>query len=141
MNAFLGLKRSFDRSFIPHGVFTTPQVAGVGLTEAGARTAGLDPETRTIRMDLMSRSFMMGDTRGLVKIVVSKADGCVLGVHVCAPLATEILPASVLAVSRHLPIRDLADIYHVFPTTGEAVSVCARQFRKKDDKIPKQDVS
>ncbi|MGB7787666.1 dihydrolipoyl dehydrogenase family protein [Methanoregula sp.] len=130
MNAFQELKRSFNRSFIPHGIYTMPQVAGVGLTEAQARTAGLNPETRTLRMDTLARSFMIGDTRGVVKIVVSKADGCVLGVHACSPLATEILQASVLAVIRHLPVNDLADMYHIFPTTGEAISLCARQFRK-----------
>ena len=130
MNAFLGLKRSFDRSFLPHGIYTMPQVAGVGLTEAKARNAGLDPETRTLLMDTVSRSAIMGDTRGLVKIVAGKSDGGVLGVHVCAPLATEILQAAIIAVSRHLTVSDLADMYHVFPTTGEAVSLCARQFRK-----------
>ena len=130
INAFLGLKRSFDRSCIPHGIYTMPQVAGVGLTEVQARAAGLTPDTRIIRMDSMARSSMMGDTRGMVKIVISKSDGCVLGVHACSPLATEILQASVLAVSRHLPVHDLADMYHLFPTTCEAISVCARQFRK-----------
>ena len=132
MNAFRELKRSFNRSFIPHGIFTMPQVAGVGMTEAKARAAGLDPETRTLRMDSMARSFMMGDTRGMVKIVVGKADRRVLGVHVCSPLATEILQASVLAVTRHLPVQDLADMYSIFPTTGEAISLCARKFRKNN---------
>ena len=65
----------------------------------------------------------------MVKIVVGKQDERLLGVHICSPLATEILQASVLAVSRHLPVHELADMYHLFPTTGEAVSVCARRFR------------
>jgi mercuric reductase len=141
MNAFLRLKRSFDRSFIPHGIFIMPQVASVGLTEAKARAAGLDPVVRTLRMDTMARSLMMGDPRGLVKIVVNKADGCVLGVHVCSPLATEILQASILAVSRHLPVRDLAEMYHIFPTTGEAISICARQFRKNDSENASKQIS
>jgi mercuric reductase len=130
MNAFLELKRSFNHSFIPYGIYTMPQVAGVGLTEIQAQMAGLDPETRVFSMDSMARSFMLGDARGMVKIVVSKSDGCVLGVHVCSPLATEILQASVLAVSQHLPAQDLADMPHVFPTIGEAISICARAFRK-----------
>lgn len=130
-NAFMGLKHSFDRSSLPHGIYTMPQVASVGLTEAKARSAGLDPETRTLRMDVVSRSAMMGDTRGLVKIVAGRSDGRVLGVHVCAPLATEILQGAILAVTRHLRVRDLADMYHVFPTTGEAISLCARQFREQ----------
>jgi mercuric reductase len=132
MNAFSDLKRSIIHSFIPHGIFTMPQVAGVGLTEAQARTAGLDPITQTLRMDSMVRSFMTGDTRGMVKIVVSKSDEHVLGVHLCAPLATEIIEASVLAVTQLLSVHDLADMYHVFPTAGEAISICARQFRKKN---------
>ena len=85
LNAFSDLKRSIIRPFIPHGIFTMPQVAGVGLTEAQARTAGLDPITETLHMDSMARSFMTGDTRGMVKIVVSKSDERVLGVHVMPP--------------------------------------------------------
>jgi mercuric reductase len=129
LNAFGEPKRSFDRSCIPRGIFTMPQVASVGMTERQARAAGLDPDTRTLRMDSMARSSMVGDTRGMVKIVAGKQDERLLGVHICSPLATEILQASVLAVSRHLPVHELADMYHLFPTTGEAVSVCARRFR------------
>jgi mercuric reductase len=130
MNAFSELKRSFNRHFIPYGIFTSPQVAGVGMTEIQARSAGLGPETRSIGMNAMARASIDGDTRGMVKIVVDGNDGCVLGVHVCSPVATEILEASVFAVTRHLPVSDLADTYQIFPTLGEAVAVCARQFRK-----------
>jgi mercuric reductase len=113
-----------------------PQVAVVGLTEAQARKAGLDPDIRTLRMDAISRTRMTGDTRGIVKIVAGKADGRVLGVHVCSPIATEILQASVLAVSRQLPVSELADLYNIFPTSSEAISICAEQFRKKTGRDP-----
>ncbi len=129
LNAFSSLKRSFNRHFIPSGIFTTPQVARAGLTETEARSFGLDPVTRSIGMDTMAASSVAGDTRGMVKIVAGKADGCVLGVHVCSPDATEIIAASVFAVTRHLPVTDLAEMYHIFPSRCEAIAVCARQFR------------
>ena len=133
-NAFSELKRSFDRSYIPHGIFTTPQIAGVGLTEDQARRAGMQVITRSTPMDTMAKSVIMGDTRGMIKIIADKTTGCVIGMHICSPLATEIIQMGVLAVTHHMTVEDLATCYHIFPNTGEVVSVCARSFRHEAGK-------
>ena len=128
-NAFSDLKRSFDRSYIPRGIFTTPQIASIGLTEEQARRAGMQPIARSIAMERMAKTYIMGDTRGMVKIVAEKNTGFVLGVHVCSALATEIIGVGTLAVTHHLTVEDLATCFPIFPNTGEAISVCARTFR------------
>lgn len=115
MNALLELNRSFNRLTIPHGFYTMPQVASAGLTESLEQAAGRDPEIRMYRMDSMDRSPMVGDTRGIVRIVASKPDGRVPGGHVCSFPATGILPPSVPAVSHHLSVHDLADRYPHIP--------------------------
>jgi len=127
-NALTGKGRRIDRASLPHAVFTTPQVAGVGLTEAQARGKGIAVKCRAVSLDGISRAMMTGDTRGLVKIVAGEKDGKVLGVHLCAPLAAEIIEEGVLAVKFGLTVHDLIDTFHVFPTIAEAIQDCARAF-------------
>jgi len=132
MNAFSGKVRAFDRSALSHGIYTSPQVAGVGMTEEKAIQAGLLVETRCISMDQLAKTAIAGDTRGTVKIIAERGTGRILGVHICAPLATEMIPAGVLAVKNRLSVTDFADTLFVFPTETEALLRCARAFRGRD---------
>ncbi|ABS56022.1 pyridine nucleotide-disulphide oxidoreductase dimerisation region [Methanoregula boonei 6A8] len=125
-NALRELKRSYNSALLPHGIFTTPQVAGVGMTEDRAQKAGLNPVSHSIRTDSMAKFSIDGDTRGMVKIVADKRSRRILGVHLCAPLATEMIQEGVIAVTRYLTADDLAELPHVFPTATEALAVCAR---------------
>ena len=134
MNAFSELKRSFDRSALPHGIFTSPQVASVGMTEDRAIRAGLPATGRRVRMDVLVKSSIIGDTRGMVKIVADTTSDRILGVHICSPQATEIIQQGVLAIRHPLGIQDLIDEIHTFPTLSEIISVCAREFRKRPEK-------
>ena len=86
-NAVAGTKWSFSKKEIPHAIFTTPQVASVGMTEDEARRAGIAVITRCAKMDAIVKSAILGDTRGMVKIVAEEKSGRVLGVHICAILA------------------------------------------------------
>jgi pyruvate/2-oxoglutarate dehydrogenase complex dihydrolipoamide dehydrogenase (E3) component len=75
---------------------------------------------------------MIGDSRGLVKIVADRNDERILGIHICSPLATEIIQPGYFAVKNHLNIQDLIETYYIFPTLAESISVCARSFRRED---------
>jgi mercuric reductase len=127
-NALTGKGRRIDRSSLPHAVFTTPQVAGVGLTEAQARAKGITVKCRSVSLEGLARAMMTGDTRGLVKMVADEKSGKVLGVHLCAPLASEIIEEGVLAVKFGLTVHDLVDTFHIFPTMAGAIQDCARAF-------------
>jgi mercuric reductase len=129
-NAISGSGRELDLSALPHAVFTTPQVASVGITEREAHTRGLAVKCRSIRMDRMARSLISGDSRGTVKIVAAADQEEILGVHICAPLAAEMVQEGVNAVRHRFTVQDLIDTFHVFPTATEALQVCAREFRK-----------
>lgn len=129
-NALRELKRSFNRSLLPHGIFTIPQVASVGMTEEQAGSAGLQPVAHSLPTGTMAKFSIDGDTRGLVKIVADKETGRILGIHICAPLATEMIQEGVIAVMRYMTADDLAGLPHVFPTATEALAVCARGILK-----------
>src|SRR5512136_133551 len=128
-NAMTGKGRKIDRASLPHAIFTTPQVASVGLTKAQARAKGIAVKCRSVSLEGISRAVMTHDTRGLVKMVAGEGSGKILGVHVCAPLAAEIIEEGVLAVKFGLTTGDIVETFHVFPTMDGAIQDCARAFR------------
>lgn len=128
-NAITGGQTVFDRSTLPHVIFTTPQIASVGMTEQRAKASGLDVTSRCTLMSSLAKSSTMGDTRGLVKIVAETGTGRILGVHICSPLAVEMIQEGVLAVKHGLIVEDIGTTFHLFPTVTEAIWHCARAFR------------
>jgi len=64
---------------------------------------------------------MIGDTRGVVKIVADSDDERILGIHICSPLATEIIHQGYYAVKNRLNLQDLIDSYDVFPAVSEII--------------------
>ena len=131
-NALGNRSITFDRSLLPHAVFTTPQIASVGVTEERARRDGVRVVTRCTRMDVLARAEMLGDARGMVKIVAEIGSLRILGVHICSPFAAEILQAGILAVHHRMTVKDLIDATYIFPSLTETLWVCARAFRRED---------
>ena len=131
-NAFSTIARQFDPDELPRGIFTSPQVASIGFTEEQARRAGHPTICRCTLMNTISRTAMIGDTRGVIKIVADSNDERILGIHICSPLATEIIQQGCYAVKNRLNIQDLIETYYVFPALSEVLSVCARSFRRDD---------
>jgi mercuric reductase len=127
-NALSGTKRTFNRAEIPHAIFTTPQVASVGMTEKKARSAGFGVISHCTRIDANVKSAILGDTRGIVKIVAEEKSGRVLGVHICASLAADMIQEGVVAVKHRLTVRDMVETFHIFPTMTESLWICARSF-------------
>lgn len=90
------------------------------------------PENAAINVQLPAKAAIMGDARGMVKIVAEKGSLRILGVHICSPFSAEILQAGVLAVHHLLIVQDLIDATYIFPTLAEVLWVCARAFRRED---------
>src|SRR3546814_18554994 len=92
LNALNGDSLAYDNSAMPWVVFTDPQVAGVGLTEAMARQRGFAVETSVISLDQVPRSLAARDPRGLVQLVADAATGPLLGGQILAPPVAENRP-------------------------------------------------
>ena len=133
-NALLGTHRKIDFLPVPRAIFTSPQVATVGLTEKGAHERGYECICRTIAMSKVPKAVAIRDTRGLVKMVADPT-GRVLGVHILADNAADIIHEAVLAVKYKLTIDDIIDTVHVFPTITESIKLAATSFRKNIDQL------
>jgi mercuric reductase len=134
-NALLGTHRKIDFLPVPRAIFTSPQVASVGLTEKQAHEQGYECACRTIPMSKVPKAIVIRDTRGLVKMVVDASNGRILGVHMLAENAADIIHEAVLAVKYKLTIDDIIDTVHVFPTMTESIKLVATSFRKDIDEL------
>ncbi|MBI3080886.1 MAG: mercury(II) reductase [candidate division NC10 bacterium] len=129
-NALTGTGRVYDLSALPHVIFTDPQVASVGLTEAAARARGKQVKTAVLRLKDVPRALASRDTRGLFKLVAEEGTGKLLGVHVLADQAGEVIQAATLAVKFGLRIQDLIETFHPYLTMVEGLKLAALTFEK-----------
>ncbi len=126
----LGGDAILDLSTMPAVVFTDPQVATVGLTEAQAKEQGIEAESRTLTLDNVPRALANFDTRGFIKLVAAKDSGRLLGAQILAAEAGEIIQSAVLALRNRMTIQDLADQLFPYLTMVEGLKLAAQTFTK-----------
>ncbi|MER9835171.1 bifunctional organomercurial lyase/mercury(II) reductase MerBA [Mesorhizobium sp. M0145] len=134
-NALNGDSLRYDNSAMPAIVFTDPQVASVGLTEAAARAAGHAVRVSTIGLDQVPRALAARDTRGLIKLVADAGSGRLLGAHILAPEGADSIQTAALAIRQGLTINDLADTIFPYLTTVEGLKLAALSFDKDVAKL------
>jgi mercuric reductase len=127
--------REFDLSVVPNVTFTAPQVASVGLTEAGAREAGLDIVVSILDMAQVPRALVSHQTAGLVKIVAGADGGRLIGVHALATNAGDFIGEAALAIRFGLTAKDLTGTLHPYLTWGEALKLAAQGFSSDVTKL------
>ncbi len=134
-NALNGDSLRYDNSAMPAVVFTDPQVASVGLTEAAARAAGHAVRVSTIGLDQVPRALAARDTRGLIKLVADIGNGRLLGAHILAPEGADSIQTAALAIRQGLTVDDLADTIFPYLTTVEGLKLAALAFNKDVAKL------
>ena len=119
---------TLDLTVVPAVVFTDPQIATVGLSEAQANARGLEAESRTLTLDHVPRALANFDTRGFIKLVAEKTTGRLLGAQVLAAEGGEIIQIAALALRQRMTIRDLADELFPYLTMAEGLKLTAQTF-------------
>jgi dihydrolipoamide dehydrogenase len=105
---------------IPAAVFTEPEFACVGLTYQQAKEKNLEPEENIFPLAAVSRARTLDAPEGAFKIV-SDRKGKILGVHILAPHAGELIAQASLAMHKELKVKDLANTICVHPTLSEGL--------------------
>ncbi len=124
-NAVGGEPRRPNLSVVPRGTFCVPEVGSVGLTEKEAREAGFEVGIGRAPYAVCGKSLTAGEPDGVVKIVVDKKTGLVLGGHVCGQEAAEIVHELALAIYAKAPYQSLAEMVHAYPTYAECIRAAA----------------
>ncbi|MDP3189063.1 mercury(II) reductase [Limnobacter sp.] len=115
---------------MPAVVFSDPQVATVGYSEAQARQDGIETDSRTLTLDNVPRALANFDTRGFIKLVIEKASGRLIGVQAVAPEAGELIQTAVLAIRNRMTVQELADQLFPYLTMVEGLKLAAQTFSK-----------
>lgn len=125
LNAVKGAGKTVDYRVVPRAVFSDPTLAAVGLTEDEARAQGHDVAVGRVQAK-GARAAAIGDTRGLLKAVVDRPTGEILGFHVLAHDGDTLLHEAVTAMHGHGGIERISKSIHVHPTLSEMVKSAAR---------------
>jgi mercuric reductase len=121
---------TLDLTTMPAVVFTDPQVATVGLTDAEAHLRNIEIDSRTLPLDAVPRALVNFETRGFIKVVAEAGTGRLLGVHIVAPEAGEVIQAAALAIRARMTVHDLADQLFPYLTMVEGLKLAAQTFMK-----------
>lgn len=132
----LGLgDRALDVSTLPKVTFTDPQVASVGLTDEQTEAAGLECTCSSLPLAYVPRALANRDTRGFIKLVVEQGTERIVGMHVVAPDAGEIIQVGTLAVKYEMSLNDLTSLFFPYLTMVEGVKLAAITFHKDVSKL------
>jgi mercuric reductase len=134
-NALSGAHKKMDYLSVPYAVFTTPEVAGVGLGEKEARDKGYRVKVGYLDFKYVPKAPIITDTRGLMKMIVEEGSNRILGVRMVAPHAAEIIQKAALFVKYKMTVDDVLDTIDVYPTLSESIKLCAQSFKKDVTKL------
>lgn len=134
-NALNGDRLRYDNTAMPAVVFTDPQVASVGMSEAAAQIAGYETRISILRLSAVPRALAARDTRGLIKLVADAKSRKLLGAHILAPEGSDSVQTAALAIRQGLTIDDLADTVFPYLTTVEGLKLAALGFEKDVAKL------
>ena len=132
-NAFGDEGKTIDYGTVPKVVFTSPEVASVGSTEAEYMDEYGTCECRTVDMADVPKAKAVEDTRGLLQVVKHHETDEIIGVHMVGPRAADMISEATLAVEFGLTVDDIIDTIHPFPTFSEALKHACQAFRRDTD--------
>lgn len=134
-NAVLGGTERYDNAAMPWVVFTDPQVAGVGLTDAQAIAAGHKVKTSVLTLDNVPRALAARDTRGVIKLVADATTDRLLGGVIAAPEGSDSVQTLAMAIRFGMTTRALGEMLFPYLTTVEGLKLAAQTFDKDVAKL------
>ncbi|RQW04670.1 dihydrolipoyl dehydrogenase [candidate division KSB1 bacterium] len=126
-----GKPAAFDNLAIPGVIFSDPEIATVGMTEAQAQQQGYKVKAGVFPFRALGRAMTIGETDGLTKIISDAESKTVLGVHIIGPHASDLIAEGALAVESASHIDDLTLTIHAHPTLPEGIEEAAEAVEKK----------
>ena len=117
-----GKRTTRDRSLLPTSVFTTPALAQIGMTETQAAASGRPYEVKRLQTVAIPKAKVLGETHGLLKAIVDKETGLILGTTLFCPEAHELINLLKLAMDHQVPASALHTQIFTHPTIAEALN-------------------
>lgn len=132
----LGETAVYDGKTNPSCVYTDPEFAGVGLTEEKAKEEGIPYQVGKFPLMANGKALIMNGGKGMIKFIIGKEYGEVLGVHILGPRATDLIGECALAIGMEATVDEIYATIHAHPTVTEAVREAALAATKRAIHIP-----
>ncbi len=123
----MGRQKKMNYRVVPSCIYTSPELASVGITEEQAKSAGIQVVIGKSQFVGSGKALAMGENKGLVKIVAEAGSGKILGVHILGPQATSLISEAALAIKLGATVDDIADTIHAHPSLPETLMEAAEQ--------------
>ncbi|MDA8079048.1 MAG: mercury(II) reductase [Nitrospiraceae bacterium] len=134
-NALSDAQKGIDYDTVPYTIFTDPQLAGVGFTEEEQmRKIGVC-ECRTVSFADVPKAIITKRTEGLIKMAIHPETRQIMGVHILAPYAGELIAEAMMLVRNKNTVDDVVDSLPMFPTLSESIKLAALSFTKDISKL------
>jgi mercuric reductase len=130
-----GGEATLDLSAMPAVIFTDPQVATVGLTEAESVQQGLEVDTRTLGLENVPRALVNFETGGFIKMVAEQGSGRLLGVQAVTGEAGELIQTAVMALRASMTVKQIGEELFPYLTMVEGLKLCAQTFTRDVSKL------
>ncbi len=134
-NALKGTQLFIDYNTVPYTIFTDPQLAGVGFTEDEQMKQMGVCACRTVSFEDVPKAIIMHRTEGMIKMAIHPQTKQILGVHILAPNAGELIAEAMMLVKNKNTIDDVVNSLPMFPTLSEAIKIVALSFTKDISKL------
>jgi dihydrolipoamide dehydrogenase len=126
-----GHRPKIEYAAIANVVYTHPEVASVGMTEAEARAAGLDIRVGSFPFKANSRARCTGEEEGFIKMIAAANTGTIVGIHIIGAHASELIAEGALTIQKRMTVQDIAATPHAHPTLSEAMKEAALAVEKR----------
>ncbi len=126
-----GGQEELDARIVPYCLYTSPEMAAMGLTEAAARQAGYAVKTGAFSAAANGRALIEGMREGMSKVVADAMDGTVLGIHLAGPNVTEMISPLASIIRFEATIEDMEHMIFAHPTVSEMIHESALDIKQK----------
>ena len=121
----MGGNETIDYSAVPSAIFTSPEIASVGLNEFQAIKKGIRLRKGYFQFRSLGKAHVIGEFIGFIKILSDERSDKIVGIHIIGPHASDLIHEGVLAMKAGLRARDIAETIHAHPTLSEALMEAA----------------
>ncbi|GAB4405631.1 MAG: dihydrolipoyl dehydrogenase [Thermodesulfovibrionales bacterium] len=129
---------SIDYSVVPAAIFTSPEIASVGLREHQAVEKGLNIITGHFQFRALGKAHAMGEITGLIKIIADAKTERIIGGHIIGPHASDLIHEVALAMRAGLKVKEIAETIHAHPTLSEGIMEASEDVYGEAIHVPKK---
>jgi dihydrolipoamide dehydrogenase len=134
----MGIDATINYNVVPAAIFTSPEIASVGIREHQAAEKGIKYKTGHFQFRGLGKAHAMGEIAGFIKLIAEESSDKLIGAHIIGPHASDLIHEVALAMKAGLTVRDVADTIHAHPTLAEGVMEAAEDLHGEAIHVPKK---